>query len=283
MKSQRIEKIRIVEIRVMNPRSRNRKTFQGIVNNIGTVGLKKPITVFRRGLENDGTRYDLVCGQGRLEAVAALGSKLIPAIVTDAPLKARYLMSLIENVARQRPPLSNLLLEVRRLKDAGDSNATIAQKLGMGHTYVDGIVHLLKRGEDRLVEQVEAGTIPLSVAAKIATANDSEIQCALSEAYEKGHLRGAKLFAVQRIIARRLRKGDSELSNASLSSMDLTQEYERQTQRHRQLVARGTIVRERLALLATALKRLTADEKFLRILKAEGLESMPAGLAVRIR
>ncbi len=35
MKSQTIERIPIGEIRVVNPRSRSRKTFQGIVNNMG--------------------------------------------------------------------------------------------------------------------------------------------------------------------------------------------------------------------------------------------------------
>jgi ParB family chromosome partitioning protein len=283
MKSQPIEKIPIAEIRVMNPRSRNRKTFRGIVNNIGVVGLKKPITVFCRELDKDGTRYDLVCGQGRLEAVAALGSKVIPAIFTDAPLKERYLMSLIENVARKRPPLSDLLREVRRLKDGGDSNASIARKLGMGHTYVEGIVRLLKCGEDRLVELVEAGTLPLSVAAKIATADSVEIQRALSDAYDKGELRGAKLFAVQRIITRRTKQDDAAGPKVILSRRDLTQEYERQTQRHRELVARATVVRERLALLAAALKNLMADEKFFRALRSEGLDAMPAQLAERLR
>ena len=40
MTSRRIETIPIAEIRVMNPRSRNRKTFQGILKSIATVGLK---------------------------------------------------------------------------------------------------------------------------------------------------------------------------------------------------------------------------------------------------
>ncbi len=247
------------------------------------MGLKKPITVFRRDLEKDGTRYDLVCGQGRLEAMAALGSKVIPAIVTDASLKERYLMSLIENVARKRAPISDLLHEVRRLKDAGDSNATIARKLGMGHTYVDGIVHLLKCGEDHLVEHVEAGTIPLSVAAKIATADSDEIQRAMSDAYANGELRGAKLFAVQRIIARRAKSNDATNSTTDLRGQKLAGEYERQTKRHRDLVARATVVRERLALITAALKRLIADDRFLLVLKAEGFESMPSELASRMR
>ena len=48
MKAQGIQLVLISEIRVINPRARNKHTFNGIVNNIGTVGLKKPITVFQR-------------------------------------------------------------------------------------------------------------------------------------------------------------------------------------------------------------------------------------------
>src|SRR5579862_5231961 len=203
MKVQQIESIPIAEIRVVNPRSRNLKTFRGIVNNIEAVGLKKPITVSRRGRDTDGTQYDLVCGQGRLEAVAALGSSRIPAMVTDASLKQRYLMSLVENIARKRPPQSALIKEVQRLKNDGDSNSTVAKKLGLGKSYIDGIVRLVRCGEGHLVNQVIAETIPLNVAITIATAGSVEVRRALNEAYEKGQLRGRKLVAVQRFIARR--------------------------------------------------------------------------------
>ena len=281
MKAEPILNIPIAEVRVLNPRSRNRKTFQGIVANIGAVGLKKPITVFVREPQADGTRYDLVCGQGRLEAAAALGSKTIPAIVTEAPLEERYLMSLVENVARKRPPLSDLVREVKRLKEAGDSTAKIAQKLGMGHTHVEGIVHLLNCGEDRLVERVEAGTIPLTVAVQIATASDTEVQRALSEAYERGELRGAKLFAVQKIIAARAKQQNVAVP-AALSRKDFANTYDRETKRHRELTARAAVVRERLALLTAALQRLFSDEAFLQVLASENLAEIPAQLAVRI-
>jgi ParB family chromosome partitioning protein len=285
MKLQRIERIPIKQIRVVNPRSRNKKTFRAIINNIDNVGLKKPITVFRRELAEDGTRYDLVCGQGRLESVAALGGKDIPAIITDASLKERYLMSLIENIARKRPPLSDLLLEVRRLKKSGHRNVVIAEKLGLGHTYVEGIIHLLKCGEDRLVERVEAGNIPLSVAVKIATADDAEIQRALGDAYDKGELRGAKLYAVQRLVAQRSarQRGDPATAEPKVSTKDLVKEYERHTHRQRELVARAVVVRERLALLTAALRQLLADKNFVQLLATEGLETMPEQLAVRLR
>jgi ParB family chromosome partitioning protein len=284
MKPQRIESIPINQIRIVNPRSRNKKTFRGIVNNISTVGLKKPITVFLRELAADGTRYDLVCGEGRLGAVAALGAKKVPAIITDASRKERYLMSLVENIARKRPPLSDLLHEVRRLKEEGHRNSVIAERLGLGHTYVEGILRLLKCGEDRLLERVEAGNIPLSVAVKIATADSAEIQRALSESYDKGELRGAKLYAVQRLIARRSTplQGGTATEDQNVSTKDLGKEYERHTHRQRDLVARAGVVRERLALLTAAMRQLMADKDFIQLLAAEGLGTMPQQLASRL-
>ena len=283
MKARQIQSVPISEIRVINPRARNRHTFNGIVNNIGVVGLKKPITVTQRKRDADGTQYDLVCGQGRLEAVAVLGGKCIPAIITDASVKERYLMSLIENIARKRPPQSALMSEVQRLKNLGDKNTAIARKLGLGKSYIDGIARLLRCGEDRLVGQVASGNIPLNVAITIATAGTAETQRALNKAYETGELRGRKLVAVQRLIARRSSKESGPTDPADqVSGRDLAKEYERQTQRQRSLLRRSAVVRERLLLLSSAMKRILADERLRRLLRTEGLDSMPEQLASRL-
>ena len=68
-----VQMIPIDQINVLNPRSRNKVAFQGMVTNISNLGLKRPITVARRSEPSDGKPYDLVCGQGRLEAFIALG------------------------------------------------------------------------------------------------------------------------------------------------------------------------------------------------------------------
>ena len=73
-----VRAVPISAITVLNPRSRNKKIFQELVTSIAHLGLKKPITVAAR---HDGTGYDLVCGQGRLEAFLALGESEIPAVV----------------------------------------------------------------------------------------------------------------------------------------------------------------------------------------------------------
>ena len=63
-----IRMIPISAITVLNPRVRNKKIFNELVTSIAHLGLKKPITVSER---SDQSGYDLVCGQGRLEAFTA--------------------------------------------------------------------------------------------------------------------------------------------------------------------------------------------------------------------
>lgn len=91
-----IQMIPVAEIRVLNPRARNKAKFLEIVGNISKLGLKKPIAVSRRGTDDGG--YDLVCGQGRLEAYFALGQTEVPAVVVVVPREDRFIMSLVENI-----------------------------------------------------------------------------------------------------------------------------------------------------------------------------------------
>ena len=131
MNEQQVESIPISEIRIINPRTRNRLKWQLVVQSIATVGLKRPITVSRRlQSTSDGKRYDLVCGQGRMEAFVELGEMFIPAIVIEAPEQDRQLMSLVENIARRPASTHAILFEVRVLRERGHSSEQIARKLG---------------------------------------------------------------------------------------------------------------------------------------------------------
>jgi ParB family chromosome partitioning protein len=95
-----VKTISIDQIRFLNPRFRNRRNFQEIVRSIADVGLKRPITVSPRKSEADTASYDLVCGQGRIEAFIQLGQTEIPAIVIEAAESDCLVMSLVENCAR---------------------------------------------------------------------------------------------------------------------------------------------------------------------------------------
>jgi len=281
-----IERIPIGEIRVANPRSRNKLKFQLVVASIRAVGLKKPILVSRRDPDGDGTRYDLVCGQGRMEACLALGETTIPAVVIDASREEQFLMSLVENIARRPPSTRALLAELRSLRQRNYKTDEIAKKLGLDRTYIHGIVRLVEHGEELLIRAVEAGRMPISVAVEIASGNDHEVQRALSEAYEKGDLRGSKLTAAKRIIAQRIEKqkqvGKDHQSRRKLTSDRLVREYQQRTREQRNLVRKANATKDRLLLLTSALRSLFADEHFITLLRAENLSDIPQQLAMRI-
>ena len=57
MKRKVLQDVQIYRIRVVNPRTRSKVRFQALVNSIDAVGLKKPITVSKRQLDEDGTQY----------------------------------------------------------------------------------------------------------------------------------------------------------------------------------------------------------------------------------
>jgi ParB family transcriptional regulator, chromosome partitioning protein len=285
---QEVETITISEIYVSNPRSRNRQKWQEIVASIRTLGLKKPITVSRRTeLTGDGKQFDLVCGQGRLEAFLELGETAIPAIVVESSREDRFLMSLVENVARRPPSNREILHEVKALRGRGYSVEVISDKLGHDRTYIYGLVHLIEHGEESLTEHVEAGRLPISVAIEIASGNDRAVSAAMSDAYQSGQLRGSKLKAVKRLLAERASKksadGQSSTSRKKVTGQSLVAVYQQTLREQRALVVRAEKTRERLVLLTSAVRLLFSDENFLNLLRAEQLSDMPEKLAQRLR
>ncbi|MGC2333563.1 MAG: plasmid partitioning protein RepB C-terminal domain-containing protein [Candidatus Acidiferrales bacterium] len=283
-----VEMIPVGQINVLNPRSRNKIVFQSIVSNISNLGLKKPITVARRTEPLDDKRYDLVCGQGRLEAFIALGQTEIPAIIKEASKEECFLMSLVENIARRQHRPLELLHEINNLKSRGYSNAEIAKKIDVAKSYVIGIVHLLKNGEERLLHAVEKGRIPLSVAMQIANSDEEGIQRALCQAYEDKTLRGRKLITVRRIIelrkanGKRVNQGARRRNERPQSADSLVRVYRQEADRQKLFVRKAQLTEHRLLLIVSALKNFFRDDNFLTLLRAEGLDTLPEYLAERI-
>ena len=277
-----IQQIPMDQIIILNPRSRNKRLFNTIVANIDHVGLKRPITITPRP---DG-KYDLVCGQGRLEAYQALGATTIPSIIVTATKEDRYLMSLVENIARRRRTTSELLKEISTLKTRGYTAEQISAKLDLDRAYVCSITHLLERGEERLIDAVERGTLPLSIAVRISAATDLDVQQALREAYESGGLRGQKLISVKRLLAQRAKDGKAltpqRVGPKRLNAQAVIRAYKSATAEQRAFRARANRTQERLLVITSALRQLLADDRFTKLLRAESLDTIPQRLAVRI-
>lgn len=284
----RIERIPIAAIAVENPRERSKASFEQLVDSIAKVGLKRPVTVTRAAGRSDGKAYELVCGQGRIEAFLALGERDIPALVEDVGEEDRMLRSVVENIARRQHRPLELLREIGALRERGYADGEIASKTGLSPTYVQMIGTLLTAGEDRLIVAVETGQIPLNVAVTIAGVNHEGAQAALAQAYETGTLRGRKLLAAKRLLERRQRHGkayrnfDPEPARRRVTPDALVRAYEAEADRQRLIVKRAEVTRNRLLFLVTALRTLYADAHFVTLLRAESLDTLPRPLAVLV-
>ncbi|TVS08988.1 MAG: chromosome partitioning protein ParB [Gammaproteobacteria bacterium] len=273
-------------IRVLNPRIRNPRTFADMVENIAKIGLKRPITVTRRA-ETDPPEYDLVCGQGRLEAFIKLKQKAIPAIVIDADESDCLVMSLVENCARRQHRPIDLMREIGTLRERGYNDRQIGDKIGVSPDYVGMIAGLLERGEERLVTAVETGLLPLNLAIDISKTDAEGAQRALMDAYTQKKLRGKKLAAARRLIEQREARGKKMHPKAygrdsrnrrPLTSEALVRAYQKEADRQKLLIKKAELTQGRLLFICQAFRTLLEDDHFVTLLRAEGLETMPGYL-----
>lgn len=286
--AQRVEMIPIDRITVVNPRLRNKKVFKGIVDNIAEIGLKRPITVTSRHGE-DGPLYDLVCGQGRLEAFRQLGQNEVPALIVTADQEDCLVASLVENCARRQHQAVDLLQDILGMRGRGFSDNEIAAMTGLSANYVYIVGRLLERGERRLVAAVEAGYLPISVALEICEADDQGVQAALHKAYDEKLLRGRALIAARRLVEVRKRSGKAAKLNklvgkeAASTPEGLVKAFREDTERKRIMIRKTEATRNRLIFIVEALSQLSSDEPFVALLEDEGLATIPTRLADRIQ
>jgi ParB family chromosome partitioning protein len=286
-RSTRIEMVPIAEIAIVNPRSRGRGKFQQIVENTSHLGLKRPITVAPRASKGDGKKYDLVCGQGRLEAFLALGQAEVPAFVVDASREELMLMSLAENLARRKRGAPELVSAIAALKDRGYTFSQIAKKIDEDVAYVNGAMRLLSKGEERLIRAVERQEIPLSIAITIASAEEAEVQQALAEAYDKKVLRGKGMLRAKKLIEMRRARGKrlnaSRAPGEPLSADAVLKEYEEETARQAVLVRQAKVCETKLLFVVATIRQLLGDGDFVTLLREQKLEQMPQYLVEKMR
>lgn len=279
-----INLIPLTDIRVLNPRMRNKRVFAKLVENISALGLKRPITV---APTTTGTEpYEIVCGQGRFEAFQALGEKTIPCIVVSATEADRYLIGLVENLARRKHSNRELLTAIQILSDRGYTCLQIANKTCLDSGYIQGILTLLRQGEERLIAAVEKGWLSIKLAIDIARSKDSDVQQAMIDAYESGLLRGEQLMKVRRLIDRRKTFGKNYKSvpatKEKTTPQKLLNAYQKEVRRQKVMIKKSDINEQRLLIIVTAMRKLLADEYFSTLLRNEEIPDMPKPLADRI-
>ncbi|PTR03806.1 ParB family chromosome partitioning protein [Paraburkholderia sp. GV068] len=285
-RSEQIILIPIDRLRVLNPRTRNPYFFSQLVENIASVGLKRPITVAHGGRDSDGDWHEVLCGQGRLEALKALGETMIPCSIVEANEIDRYLITLTENIARRRHSTVELLSGLQVLRAKGYTTVEIAKKTNLDDSYINGILQLLERGEQRLIQAVEKSAMPLWLAVEVARAPTEEVQAAMVAAYESKTLTGEQLLRVRRILSKREASGKKmhgrPAPREKPSPQKLLRTYKNEVRRQQMIVQNANLQEQRLLLITSALRRFLADEHFRTLLRAEGIKDIPEAVASRI-
>lgn len=284
-----LQMIPIDLIDVLNPRERDNKKFEEIVENINSIGLKKPIKVTPRNGPDGAQRYLLICGEGRVKAFKALGQIDIPALVVNVSDEDAFIMSLVENIARRQYQPLEILAAIGALRDQGYDKNIIAKKTGLSDERVYVILNLLEHGEERLLRAVDKGVIPLSAAIAIVNSgrDNKAMQNALQDAYESGKLRGKKLFEAKRVIERRDTIGRTlsrsrKPKDTEITSVSLVRVYQKEVDRQRLVVKKAEMAQHRLIFVISALRQLLSDENFSNLLRAEGLDTLPTYMAERV-
>lgn len=280
-----VKLVPIDRIEVLNSRTRNMKVFDEIVENIRLIGLKKPITVAQRTGDDGNIKYLLICGEGRLNAFRILKETHIPALVVDVCDEDAFIMSLAENIARRGNRPLEILADIEVLRQRGYSADIIIQKTGLSANYVKDIVFLLDQGEERLIEGVQRGIIPLTTALQIARAKDGDDNLGelLQDAYENGQLNGRQIIETRRLIEKRQEHGPASPNDDQVkpapTSYSLVRTYQREVERQRKMVLKAEHAHQRLLIVVQGLKKLFADENFVNLLRAERLDTIPKYLS----
>ena len=76
--------------------------------------------------------------------------------------------------------------------------------------------------------------------------------------------------------------GSVSKGEPAISPSSLVRTYQKEVARKKQMVVKAEYSQNRLLFVTEALRSLFGDENFVNLLRAEGLESLPASLADRI-
>jgi ParB family transcriptional regulator, chromosome partitioning protein len=195
-----------------------------------------------------------------------------------------------DRVRRSRKSLQ-LLRKLRALKDRGYSAVQAVEQLdSCCKAYRFRIFYFLKHADRRLIEQVEQGRIPFTVAIRIADARTPEMQKMLADGYKAGTLKGPQINLIWQSI------DDHEKENAASSLQSsfpkrsrrvaadvLIRHFRKETDRQKLVMRKAKLAQSRLAFITKALKQLFSEERFVALLATEGVHTMPNWLTERIK
>lgn len=269
MAERKYDLVPVDRINVLNPRTRDKRQFEESVRSIDDVGLYKPICVNARNYKKTGM-YDLVCGQGRLEAYIALSKESILAEIIDEDDTNAYIFSLVENIARVRPSSIEFARTLVQMYDSGVTVPDLVRITGRSDSNVKEYIRLMKNGEERLIRGVEDNIYPISFATQVASSDETSAQQLLMDAYDAGMINCSTLRDARDIIEGRVQDGRGKPPQ---NIEELKSDIKNMTEQKEGFCAQAQQRESRLIQLLIIIKKLMADPKFRECLKENGFMS----------
>lgn len=181
-----VVEIKIDEIKYFVRRSRAQGAYARLKESISAVGLKQPIQVRditkwshsdRR--RNDGGlyNYELICGQGRLQAFRELELPKIPAMIIDVPEEEIVGRFLAENVMRKRLSWFERAQLVKQDIERGIGVEEIKNKYFVTTGHVYKYLRTLGHASSKLMKEGEIQKLSMNDAEALTSldAKDQEI------------------------------------------------------------------------------------------------------------
>lgn len=284
-----IIQIEIAKIKFLNPRTRNKVVHEEIKESIKKRGLSKPISV--RAIDEGDFKYALICGQGRIEALVALGETIIPAIIRDVSEEDAYVMSLVENIARRRPRSNELLQVIKDMKIRGLSDSEISEITGYSSNWVSSINMLLDKGEHKLLSAVERGNLPLYLAVQFARCETEEAQDILTEAYDKKLIKSRDIIKIKHILNQRTvgNKGAKAAGfyyhkpSKRMTAEELIELYENSIAEHKSVYNNSKFIKTNLLIVNEIFNIIMMNKSFQHILEQENLSELPSQILTPVK
>jgi ParB family chromosome partitioning protein len=280
MQDQNVHMVKISSIKVVIPRSRNKFRHAEITESIDASGLRKPITI-RRIVDK---KYDfaLICGQGRLESLTALGEELVPAFILDIDENQAYIMSLVENMARVIPRAGEQFQRIKEMTEQGLTNKEISNSTGLSLHWITSLTMLINKGENKLLSAVESGCIPISFAVEIARVDFEGGQELLIKAFDEGLIKHKDVGKIREILDSRDEGLKGFINNnfgvakkkRKMTTDELQQLYQDNISQHKKIKNKAEYVEIKLLVASQMFKELTSNESFSKIVNDEGLQDV---------
>ncbi|MDI3366385.1 MULTISPECIES: ParB/RepB/Spo0J family partition protein [Erwiniaceae] len=280
MQDQNVHMVKISSIKVVIPRSRNKFRHAEITESIDASGLRKPITI--RKIVDKKYDFALICGQGRLESLTALGEEFVPAFILDIDENQAYIMSLVENMTRVIPRAGEQFQRIKEMTEQGLTNKEISNSTGLSLHWITSLTMLINKGENKLLSAVESGCIPISFAVEIARVDFEGGQELLIKAFDEGLIKHKDVGKIREILDSRNEGLKGFINNnfgvakkrKKMTTDELQQLYQDNISQHKKIKNKAEYVEIKLLVAGQIFKELTSNESFSKIVSEESLQDV---------